>query len=179
MSDIDTRILRLTSVALTREKQIHLEEELEKYTTATNFVIKSILQKHITKAQRTIEILGDTFAERFDKRPEYLTDVVKTARVEIGRHRKLARTIRTMRDKTPFFKPGRMILSHPLVSVNEKTLILHTASKEEIPIPFDKHSRNQNAKDLAAMMKDHTLYGRVRITWNKQGYVDIDIRCQY
>jgi hypothetical protein len=163
-------------VALTREKQILLQDELEKYATSTNFIIKSILQKHITKAQRTIELLGDAFAERFDKRPEYLADVVKTARVEIGRHRKLARTIRTMRDKTPFFKPGRMILSYPLVIVNEKTLILQTAPKEEIPIPFDKHSRNQNIENLTAMAKNPTLFGRVRITWNKQGYVDIDIR---
>ncbi len=176
MSSMDTRILRLTSVALTREKQILLEDELERYANSTNFIIKSILQKHITKAQRAIELLGDVFAERFDKRPEYLADVVNTARVEIGRHRRLARTIRTMRSKTPFFKHGRMILSYPLVVVNEKTLILHTVS-EEIPIPFDKHSRNQNADDLAALTRNPTLYRRVRITWNKQGYVDIDIQC--
>jgi len=177
MLDGDAKILRLTSVTVTREKQLSLQNEFDKYASATNFVIKSILQKHITKAQRTVELLEEEFSERFDSRPQYLTDVVKTARVEIGRHRKLARTIRTMRDKTPFFKPGRIILSHPLVSVSEKALILKTLEGEETPVPFDKHSRNRVVDDLAELAKDPSGYGRVRITWNKQGYVDIDIRC--
>ncbi|NHJ14094.1 MAG: hypothetical protein EAX95_10490 [Candidatus Thorarchaeota archaeon] len=176
MSDPEIRILRLTSVALTREKQLTLQDELERYASSVNFVIKTIMQKHITKVQKTIETVQDSFSARFDSRPEYLRDVVRTARVEIGKHRRMARTIRTMRGKTPYFKSGRMILSHPLVSIDEKSLVLRISGDTELPIPFDKHSRNQNANELLALSRGTSKPGRIRITWNKQGYADVDVR---
>ncbi|NHI84064.1 MAG: hypothetical protein EAX81_07160 [Candidatus Thorarchaeota archaeon] len=178
MSDSAMRILKLTSVALTREKQLILQEELEKYASSTNYVIKVIMQKHITKEQKAIEVVEALFSTRFDSRPEYLRDVVKTARSEVGRHRRMARTIRTMRGRTAYFRLGKMILSHPLVSVDEKGLAVRVSNNSELPIPFDKRSRNQNADELLALSKNASMLGRIRITWNKQGYADIDIQAK-
>lgn len=177
MTEQDIEILKLTSVPLTREKQYTIREEFDTYASATNFVIKEIMKKHLTNQTRTIELLQEVIGENYDSRIQYITDVVKTARVEIGRHRKLARTIKSMRNKAPFFKPGRMILSHPIVSVDEGALILHTISGESLPIPFDKHSRNQSLDILRLLSKNHKIYGRIRLTWNNLGnYVKIDIR---
>jgi hypothetical protein len=177
MSEQGIEILKLTSVPLSREKQYAIQDEFDTYASATNFVIKEILKKHLTNQTRTIEFLQDVIAENYDSRIQYIWDVVKTARVEIGRHRKLARTIRSMRDKTPFFKPGRMIFSHPIVSVDEGALILQTIKGESLPIPFDKHSRNQSLEILRFLTKNHKIYGRIRLTWDSLGnYVKIDIR---
>jgi hypothetical protein len=177
MSKQDAKILNLTSVPLTREKQFTIREEFDVYASATNFVIKEIYRKHLTNPTRTIEVLQETFSKNYDSRAQYIRDVVKTARVEIVRHRNLAVTIRSMRSKPPFFKPGRMIFSYPIVSVDEGALVLQTKTREKLPIPFDKHSRNQSADILRHLAKDHNIYGRIRMTWNDLGsYVKMDIK---
>jgi hypothetical protein len=82
-----------------------------------------------------------------------------------------------MRDKTPYFKPGRMIFSHPIVTIDEGAVILQTKTGDKLPIPFDKHSRNQSADILIHLSKNHEIYERIRMTWDDIGtYVLIDIR---
>jgi hypothetical protein len=83
-----------------------------------------------------------------------------------------------MRGKAPVFKLGRMIFSQPIVSVDEKTVQLQTAEKEKVPIPFDKRSRNRLAEKLQLIVRRKISYDRVRLTWNKEGYMDIDIRTE-
>ncbi len=110
---------------------------------------------------------------------QYVQDVVKTARVEIGEHRKMAKNIRSMRDKSPYFKPGRMILSGLLVGISEKACDLLTTSGNRVPIPYDKRSRNRVIDKLLEIKdkKDKSRkYGRIRFSWNREGYVDIDIK---
>ncbi len=120
--------------------------------------------------------LRPEFALRYEM--QYVQDVVKTARVEIGKHRKMARTLRSIRDKSPYFKPGRMIFSGVIVGISDdsKALLLLTPDGEEIPIVFDKRSRNRVISKLQAMVSGSRKYGRVRIIWNREGYADIDIR---
>jgi hypothetical protein len=87
-----------------------------------------------------------------------------------------------MRNKTPFFKPGRLILSQPIVKLDEKAVTLTLADNSILPIPFDKRSRNRLAEKIAAILRGveekeiNRNYGRIRITWNKEGFADIDIR---
>ncbi|MHA1770606.1 MAG: hypothetical protein ACTSYL_09510 [Candidatus Thorarchaeota archaeon] len=169
-------IVRLDSVILSREKQDALKREIEKYARAVNFVIRMILTKHLTSAAKTIEAIQDEFAKQFDPRPQYLEDVVKTARVRIGEHRKMARVIRTARGKRPKFKEGRIILSPPLVRVEEKALTIALSKQEILPIPYDKRSRNREADTLTAIMRGELKHGRVRITWRREGFVEIEIR---
>jgi hypothetical protein len=177
MPEQKIEILKLTSVPLTREKQFTIRVEFDTYSAAVNFVIKEILRKHLTNLSKTIDRLQDEISESYDSRAQYIHDIVKTARVEIGRHRRLARTIRSMRNKTPFFKPVKMIFSHPIVSVDERTLLLQTITGEKLPIPFDKHSRNQSANILKYLARNHEIYGRIRLTWDEVGrFVKIDIR---
>jgi hypothetical protein len=178
----DVEILKLLSVTLTREKQDILEEELRRYGDATNWTIKQILKQRFSSRTKTIEVLQEDFAAKYDKRRKYLEDVVKTANVEITRHRKLAETIRSMRDKTPFFKPGRLILSQPIVRLDEKAVTLTLADNGLLPIPFDKRSRNRHSEKLVEILRGskegaiNKKYSRIRITWNKEGFADIDIR---
>ena len=176
MSKPDTEIIKLSSVTLTREKQDRIEKELQMYADATNWTIRVILKRDIATAKKAVELLQAEFAERFDSRIDYLRDVVKTARVEIGRHRRLAKTIRTMRDKMPFYKSNRAILSNPIVNVSEKALTLTTCDGVELHIPFDKRSRNRVLGTLKVLSQNKEKLGRVRLTWKKEGYVDIDIR---
>ncbi len=178
MSEEDVEILKLSSVPLTREKQYLVEAEFEKYARATNFVIKEILQKSLTTHTKTVEILSNDFIEQFDKRETYTKDVIKTARVVIGRHKRLAQTIRSMREKTPHFKSGRMILSKPIISLGEKAIILAGSDGTSIPIPLDKRSRNKEADILNELRKGTRGFGRIRLTWNREGYLDIDIRVE-
>lgn len=182
--------VKLSSVALTREKQIPIEEEFSRYVQATNWVIKILLKNRLlTKRAQIMAEIRDEFSERFDSRETYLDDVVRSACAEIARHRKLAITIRSMRDKTPFFKKGRVIFSQPIVEMSEKALILTLTDRTRIPIPFDKFSRNQNAEKIAEILKGNTVkedaqgkitinkrYGRIRLTWNNEGFVNIDIK---
>lgn len=178
----NVEILKLLSVTLTRDKQILLEEELQKYGAATNWTIKQILKKGLSTRTKTFDTLQDDFTAKFDKRRRYLEDVVKTASVEITQHRKLAKTVRSMRDKTPFFKPGRLILSQPIVRLDEKAVTLALTDGSLLPIPFDKRSRNRLADKIATILRGvkegdiNKNYGRIRITWNKEGFADIDIR---
>jgi hypothetical protein len=169
-------------VTLTREKQTVLEEEVERYANATNWAIKEILKRKLHKQDEIVDAIRETFGEKFDKRMQYLGDVVMTARVEIGQHRKLAETIVSMRNKMPYFKVGRMILSQPLVSMGAKALLLSLPDRSRLPIPFDKRSRNRAAEDIRMILKgskereSNKRIGRVRLTYRKEGYLDIDIR---
>lgn len=178
----DVEILKMLSVTLSREKQDVLEKELQKYGASTNWTIKQILKRKLSSRSKTFELLQDEFASKYDRRRSYFEDVVKTASVEITQHRKLAETIRSMREKTPFFKPGRLILSQPIVRLDERAITLTLADNSLLPIPFDKRSRNRLVDKIAAILKGsregeiNRKYGRVRITWNKEGFADIDIR---
>jgi len=186
MSEMETVILKLQSVVLTREKQGVLQEELGRYVAATNWVIKVALKSHLVRPTKIIETASDEFSKQFDKRPEYLADVVKTASSEIARHRRLARTIRSMRDKSPFFKPGRAIYSQPIVTVSDKGITLTLHDRTHLPIPFDKFSRNKMSEELNEILKGEPVingrkpqnkrYNRVRLTWNKEGFLGIDIQ---
>jgi hypothetical protein len=168
-------ILKLTSVTLSREKQDKIDLEFERYEKAVNYVIRAILRDHISSGKRTFDLLEEEISSRFDRRKQYLRDVVKTAWGEVREHRTLAQTIRSMREKAPVFRSGRMIFSKPIVSVDEKSLQLQTVDKEQVPIPFDKRSRNRILEELQSLVRGTTTYGRVRLTWNKEGYMDIDI----
>jgi hypothetical protein len=180
----DIEILKLLSVTLSREKQDILEEELRKYGAATNWTIKQIQKLTLSTRSKTFEALQDEFATKFDKRRTYLEDVVKTASVEINQHRKLAKTIRSMRDKSPYFKPGRLILSQPIIRLDEKAVTLTLTDGSLLPIPFDKRSRNRLAEKIAMILRGtkegeiNRKYSRIRITWNKEGFADIDIRAK-
>ena len=182
MSDVE--ILKLLSVTLTREKQDILEEEIKKYGTATNWTIKQILKQHLSSPAKAVEMLEDVFIEKFDKRIQYLEDVVKTARVEISNHHKMAQTVRSMRGKTPFFKPGRLILSQPIINLSERAVTLSIPDGSVLAVPFDKRSRNRLAEKLEAVLRNEKTgvinrkYGRIRITWNKEGFADVDVRAR-
>ena len=188
MPETKAIFLKLSSVALTREKQIPLKEEFSRYGLATNWVMKMLLKSRLTKRTQILEAIQDDFSEQFDRRPAYLDDVLRSATAEIARHRKLAMTIRSMRDKTPFFKQGRAIFSQPLVKISEKALILTLADRTKIPIPYDKFSRNQNAEKISKILKgdpamdvegkilSNKRYGRIRLTWNSAGFLIIDIK---
>ena len=189
MPETKAIFLKLSSVPLTREKQIPLQEEFSRYGLATNWVMKILLKGHLTKRAQILDAIQDDFFEQFDNRLTYLNDVVRSATAEIARHRKLAFTVRSMRDKTPFFKPGKAIFSQPIVKISEKALILTLADNTRIPIPYDKFSRNQNAEKISAILKGEPAkvdvegkmpinkrYGRIRLKWNSAGFVIIDIK---
>ncbi|MFX0107937.1 MAG: hypothetical protein ACFE7R_06625 [Candidatus Hodarchaeota archaeon] len=178
MSESPIKILKLSSVTLTRDKQDKIDEEFRKYERVTNQIIKAILEKGIPTEKKAIELLEETFHEKFDRRAQYFRDVVKTARVEITRHTRLSKTVRSMRDKTPKCKPNRIILSSPLVKVKETAVILELSDREKLPIPFDKRSRNRVIEELRAFESGQKKYTRVRLTMNRAGYIDIDIRVE-
>ncbi len=189
MPETKAIFLKLSSVPLTREKQIPLQEEFSRYGLATNWVMKILLKGHLTKRAEILDAIQDDFSEQFDRRSTYLNDVVRSATAEIARHRKLAMTVRSMRDKTPFFKSGRIIFSQPIVKISEKALILTLSDNTRIPIPYDKFSRNQNAEKISAILKGESAkvdvegkmpinkrYGRIRLKWNSAGFLIIDIK---
>lgn len=182
-------ILRLLSVTLTREKQLLLQDEFKRYAAATNWVIKNILKKHLSGHTKTRNTLGEEFMGVFDKRPIYLDNVVKSALAEVVKHNKLAMTVRSMRDKTPFFRPGRLILSQPIITVGDKAVTLRLPDKTEVPMPYDKRSRNRLSSKIDAILMGepkqpdasgtthlNQRYERTRLTWNSEGFVNIDIR---
>ena len=175
-------ILKLLSVTLTRDKQDVLMEELQRYGKAANWTIKQVLKQHLTSPTKAVEVLRDPFVEQFDKREQYFQDVLKTARVEISNHRKMAKTVRSMRDKTPFFRPERMILSQPLIKLSEKAVTISIRDGSRLAVPFDKRSRNRLIEKIQSVLRGekpgetNRKYGRIRITWNKEGFADIDIR---
>ncbi|RDE14685.1 MAG: hypothetical protein C4K48_05640 [Candidatus Thorarchaeota archaeon] len=182
-------ILRLLSVTLTREKQLLLQEEFKRYATATNWVIKNILKNHLRGQARTRSRIEDEFLREFDERPVYLDNVVTSARAEVARHTKLAMAVVSMRDKMPFFKPGRLILSQPIITVGDKAVTLRLPDRTELPIPFDKRSRNRLSPKIDVILRGEPIrlntsgimphnkrYERIRLTWHNEGFVDIDIR---
>jgi hypothetical protein len=182
-------ILRLLSVTLTREKQFLLQEEFKRYATATNWVIKNILKNHLSGQTKTRSTIEEEFSREFDKRPVYLDNVVTSARAEVARYAKLVMTVVSMRNKMPFFKPGRLILSQPIIAVGDKAVTLRLPDRTELPIPYDKRSRNRLSSKIDEILRGEpgTLdksnsmplnkrYGRIRLTWHNEGFVDIDIR---
>ncbi len=141
-------------------------------------IVTKVVQQNASSPEPIYHEFTNAYLEQFT------ADVVKTARVEIGRHRKMAKIVRSMRDKTPHFKRGRLILSGILVWVDEKTVRLMTTSGELLPLPFDKRTRNRE-KDILVKLEEEEkndktgnkrLYDRVRITWNDEGYANVDIR---
>ncbi|UCH05860.1 MAG: hypothetical protein JSW05_06760 [Candidatus Thorarchaeota archaeon] len=176
MSGVESKIVKLASVTLTRDKQDKIEPEFQRYASATNYVINVILKEHFSSGSKTLEYIREEFSKRFDKREHYLRDVVKTAWVEVSRHRRLAEMVRSMRNKPPVFREWRVVFSRPIVNVQEKGLNLETRDRERISIPFDKPSRNRVANQLRELATGQKKQGRVRLTWNKEGYMNIDIR---
>jgi len=189
MPETKAIFLKLSSVPLTREKQIPIQEEFSRYGLATNWVMKILLKGHLIKRREILDAIQDDFSEQFDNRRTYLNDILRSATAEIARHRKLAMTVRSMRDKTPFFKQGRIIFSQPIVKISEKALILTLADRTRIPIPYDKFSRNQNAEKISVILKGESTkvdvegkmptnrrYGRIRMKWNSAGFLIIDIK---
>ena len=86
----ETILLKLSSVALTREKQIPIEEEFSRYVQATNWVIKVLLKnRKLTKQAQILDAIRDIFSERFDNRETYLNDVVRSACAEIAEHKRI------------------------------------------------------------------------------------------
>jgi len=189
MPETEAILLKLASVILTREKQIPLQDEITRYGDATNWVIKQIMKRHLVNQTQMIESIQNEFFEQFDNRLSYLTDVIRSATSEITHHRKLAVTVISMRDKTPYFKKGRAIFSQPILKIGEKAIFLTLPDRTKLPIPYDKFSRNKNTETIATILKGETRkaddsgaislnkrYGRVRLTWNNEGFVNIDIR---
>ncbi len=176
ISSAELEIINLLSVTLTHEKQTNLEDEFRRYADAVNYVIRSVMRKHIPTAPKTIAAVQEDFTERFDPRIEYLQDVVKTARVTIGRHRRMARLVRTMRGKKPRFKEGRMAFSEPVVKLDSNGIRLFITRNDVLPIPFDKHSRNAQSDILQGIERRKKRFDRVRLTRHKEGFVEMDIR---
>lgn len=145
------------------------------YSTVTNVVSKDI---------GSPEAFYMKFASMYLE--QYVSDIVKTARVEIGKHRKMAKIVRSMRDKTPYFKKGRMILSGILVWIDDRSAKVLTSTGTLLPLPFDKRTRNRESVRLEQIRDSESedsrlikgAYDRVRITWNDEGYLNVDIRVQ-
>jgi hypothetical protein len=189
MSGKKVEILRLLSVTLTRDKQTILLDEFRRYTIATNWVIKTILKNRLKGQNKIKDVIEEEFVKEYDNRSIYLDNVIKSARAEITRHNKLAMTIRSMRDKTPFFRNGRMILSQPIIKIGDKAVVLNLQDGTEVAIPYDKRSRNRLAAKIdtilrgepritnaAGSMLFNKRYDRVRLTWNNEGFMSIDIK---
>jgi hypothetical protein len=189
MSGKKVEILRLLSVTLTRDKQTILLDEFRRYTIATNWVIKTILKNRLKGQNKIKDVIEEEFVKEYDNRSIYLDNVIKSARAEITRHNKLAMIIRSMRDKTPFFRNGRMILSQPIIKIGDKAVVLNLQDGTEVAIPYDKRSRNRLAAKIdtilrgepritnaAGSMLFNKRYDRVRLIWNNEGFMSIDIK---
>ncbi len=176
ISSAELEIINLLSVTLTQEKQTNLEEEFRRYADAVNYIIRAIMRGHLPTAPKTIAAVQEDFTERFDPRIEYLQDVIKTARVTIGRHRRMARLVRTMRGKKPRFKEGKMAFSEPIVKLDSKGIRLFITRNDVLPIPFDKHSRNAQSDILQEIERREKRFDRARLTRHREGFVELDIR---
>lgn len=227
MSEQKARIVNLLSVPLTKDKQSILQSEFQVYASATNYVMKLMIQKQINSSSKALQTLRDLFEKKFfslatsldrtetassenaqslfesrfnsdiakryrkslppkqdsqDLGPldwyvsQYFRDVVWTASAEIARHRRLATRVRNLRDKTPYFNFGRIILSGPIVSVTETGCTILVTKGDEVPVPFDKRSRSHEAVLLRSIAAGHQRFDRIRFKWHKEGYMDIDIR---
>ena len=177
MSETETEVVGLSTVPLTRQKQDIIDAELEKYARATNYIIAAIFGEPPSNKKKILQGLRNEFYERFDDRPDYFEDVLVTARLEIRRHKAQAKYLRNLRDKVPSFEEGELRFSAPIVEVGEKAIVLKT-SDDEVPLPFDKYSRNKNAQVLEQIRSGGKAFERVRFKWNKEGYFDVDIRME-
>ncbi len=177
MSDTETEVVELSTVPLTRQKQDIVDAELEKYAGATNYLIVAIFGEPPRNQEEILEGLRNKFYGKFDVRPEYFQDVLTSARLEIRRHKAQAKYLRNLRDKVPSFEEGELRFSTPIVEVGKKAIIIKT-SEEEVPLPFDKYSRNKNAQVLEEIRTGKKKFERVRFKWNKEGYFDVDIRLE-
>lgn len=83
MSNLPLEIVKLLSVTLSREKQIHLEHDFRTYADATNFAIKSILNQRIMSKIKAEEALFDDITNRFMTRKVGSTD--PTTLLDFGR----------------------------------------------------------------------------------------------
>jgi len=148
------------------------------YSIVTEYVpqrVKAATTEHgLREVDRTPDEVREEFAAFFAR--QFVKDVLKTAASEIGKHRKLAKMLISARDKIPFFKPGTMILSGLFIKVDERTIELLTLSGEKVPIPFDKRSRNREIEILQELVQGKRKCQRVRLTQNKEGFLNIDLR---
>ncbi len=148
-----------------------------KYTTITKYIperIKAKTHQGIREVQRGPEEIRNLFSKTYAD--QYVDDVLQSAAVEVTRYRKLAENLVSIRGKVPHFKEGMMIVSGFLVDVAVKAIDLLTLSGEVLPIPFDKRSRNREIAILTDLAEKKRKFDRVRLTWNKEGFLNVDIR---
>ncbi|NWF94825.1 MAG: hypothetical protein HXY34_01650 [Candidatus Thorarchaeota archaeon] len=184
----DVRVVTLRSVVLTREKRALVAAELDKYATATNHVIRTIVkQRDIISSvkaikaseEKIIESLKTSFFSEIDPREHYLRDVVRTAIRTIAEHRRKTRGVAGARNRPPLFNHGRLVFSPPLVRVTRMALVLYLGHENELSIPFEKTSRSRESallESIATETRSGPRMGRVRLTWAKEGRFRIDIR---
>ena len=149
-----------------------------KYSMIADLIPKQIKvasEEHgLVVIDRTPEDLRREFAQEYAG--QYVKDVIRSAAAEISRHRKLAKTLISIRGKVPHFKYDTLILSGMLVDVDEKAVEVLTLSGEGVPIPFDKRSRNRELEILQNISQQRKKHERVRLILNKEGFLNIDIR---
>jgi len=85
-ADTKSEILKLTSVTLSREKQDKIDMEFERYSKAVNYVIRAILKKHISSGKKAFEALEEEISSQFDRRTQYVRDIVKTCLAKDPEH---------------------------------------------------------------------------------------------
>ncbi|MDF1538878.1 MAG: hypothetical protein P1Q69_08245 [Candidatus Thorarchaeota archaeon] len=154
-------------------KEVDAEEADGKIVFGGRFPF-AIISRIIGESDKNPVELLQEFTERFAH--QYVSDVIKTASVEITRYRKLSKMIVSMRNKIPHFKQGVMIVSGFLVNIDTGGATLLTLGGQEVPIPFDKRSRNREIDILEQIASGKRKIQRVRFTRNREGYLNIDIR---
>ncbi|MEM2141766.1 MAG: hypothetical protein QXS20_10415 [Candidatus Thorarchaeota archaeon] len=169
------RIVHLTSVRLTKEKQRILLNEFERYAAAVNFTIRTALTKHLTVEKRIEDGVADTLAQRYGVTPEYVKDVVKTARITIARYRRQVLRSPTVRNNKPYFARGTVILSPPMIRFQGPVLVFSTTGNA-IPIPLDEASRIREASTIQCMNEKRAVLDRTRLVWNEPGVLGITVR---
>ncbi len=169
--DFETKLFRLTTSEPDATGEVAPEDARRRFISRFK---QDLAWKYIGQGTRAQGQTDSTFAEWYLRR--YFDDVLREARGEIIRHRKLARTVRSLRNKTPHFKSGRMILSPPIAALGESGCTILGTMGEEIPIPFDKRSRSQESKLLRSIAGGEQEYKRIRLTWRKEGYAEVDVR---
>ncbi|RDE16804.1 MAG: hypothetical protein C4K49_04115 [Candidatus Thorarchaeota archaeon] len=169
--DFEMRLFRLTTSEPDATAEVVPEDARRKFASRFR---QDLAGKYIGQGIGTQGQTNSAFAEWYVRR--YFDDVVRGALGEITRHRKLARTVRSLRNKTPHFKSVRMILSPPIAVIGDSGCTILGTMGEEIPIPFDKRSRSQESTLLHSIAGGVQQYKRVRLTWRKEGYVEVDVR---
>ncbi len=180
-------VLRLQTVVLTTVKQDQIKREIDRYTQATRYVIRRIRHRHLTPTrwneQYIISVIEEEFRRHFRYDDEvskeygrdYLRDVVRTAVIAIGRHRKRLAHSGTLRDDRPIYDGGQIILSPPILKVQENGVLLKT-EKSEILIPFDSTSKQHTMQILPILCKRKDGIDRVRLIPVRDGSLLVDIR---